>query len=179
MIIKIWKDPVWSKVIATAIISFLAALVYKMGVSSESTVKLVSDLANFLTKNFEVKMWQVVLLLGSAVTLLVVIYRWFSKKFFYSSYRTEYLFDNDIMGLKWEWKYSADGELVDFKCLCPACSMQMYFKDKTVDSTPRCEYVCPKCSYSHGFTGFKNVEVLVKLLIERIIRLGRWKKRVA
>ncbi|WP_444916471.1 hypothetical protein [Microbulbifer sp. JMSA003] len=177
MIIKIWKDPVWSKVIATAITSILAAFFYKMGVSSESTVKITSDLATFFAAKLEVKMWQIALLFISAVTLLGIIFKWTAKKIFYSSYLTEYLSDNDIMGLKWEWRYGPDGELVDFKCLCPDCSMQMTFKDKTVDSIPRCEYFCPKCSHSHGFTGFENVEELAKLLIERIIRLGRWKKR--
>jgi hypothetical protein len=163
---RIWKDPVWSKVIATGIIGMLVFI-------ADHYLNILSKLQNFANITFayinsstEIKNW--LLLIMSLCSLLVGIFLialiwnlFFSKKeqIGWKSYQSD-----NFYGLEWHWEYNMfTEEPEELYTLCPNCKYQL-FPDEHQYPTPILKYHCENCH-----TQFPTINLLYSNLKHKII----------
>lgn len=182
MIKKIWKDPVWSKVIATGVIAFLSYTgAYLFGLLSTITTFFI-QLWSFLTTSSSVPNWLV-----GIMTIPCLMLCWFLVVEFKDRIASEnselvnwksYQRDN-FFGLIWVWRYSRNS-IEGLHSLCPICEYQVLPKNASAFAVaPRFECICDDCGYSAGSFEGEPCELLhkVELKIQKELRTGHWRKK--
>ena len=188
MIIKIWKDPVWSKVIATCIATFILFLIatiasYLVGLwpAIGSVIKYGW---NFVNSSTTTPNW----LLGSMAILCVLfIYALLGRlkdRFVeeedqtidFKSYTKDY-----FEGILWSWRYS--GELImDLQSLCPNCQYQIIPKriQDMIGTVLGYDYLCDDCGHSAGqfLKSPAELNQIIKHKIQRRLRTGEWTEKL-
>lgn len=177
MINKIWKDPVWSKVISAGILALIASVsAYFLG--AWPTIKVaLSQAWSFVLSSTSVPNWIIgimavpCLLLGYVI--LIGIKEWLigESGVGFKNYTKDNFFD-----LLWVWRYSGN-EIDDLHSLCPRCQYQILPKDAaSFAAVPRYEYTCDDCGYFVGFIeGYPDeLHQKVKLKIQKSLRTGEW-----
>lgn len=169
----IWKDPVWSKVIATAIISAFTILATWWGAQK-------FNLWAFFTQKTQLPNWLIFLLALSGIALVAILFIKITNNkkasLTFQSYTRDSFFD-----LNFEWSYRLGDEPWDFKTLCPECLNEVTAQEKTDFShqysiNKKHEFVCSNCNYSASFDGeIHNFYGEVKKSISRKIRTGEWR----
>lgn len=163
---NIWKDPVWSKVIAAAIIAVAGAL-YSLvkswlneNVSLEEAFKIVFS--------FQVNLW-----LAIAVVIMVLIIVGVIKKIKTNKQRvpvppfvndfTRGMYQNQVW--KWRWVWSPTHKfyyVTDLNIECPNCH------DGVLD-LEHMNYRCPKCNASYEFAWINgNPEGVKKQILQDV-----------
>jgi len=181
---KIWKDPVWSKVISVGILLIL-------GVTSEhyigwwNSLKIViKSSILYLEQTTEINNWLIIVMGISTILILILLLLviWSLIK--------ESLIDNDsqpwknytsdiFWGVECHWKYiGKEGIPYDIYFLCPKCKYQLYpleyndyqyFDSITIFSCSNCN-----TKYEKVLTHPINIKHKVELNVQQKLRTNSW-----
>ncbi|MGM3274764.1 hypothetical protein [Ralstonia sp. 24A2] len=187
LLVRIWKDPVWSKVISVAIIAATGSFwAHYEGYFTWATTQAgLAAVWAFL--NAEIYMTRLLLLPWVAVSgatgalyMRAHLTRVNGTKLPASeavatveqkSYLTDVLF-----GFKWRWKAARSGVVYDIKMYCPLCDYELLPTafEGAVGAKMRCR--CAKCDY-YAETPYPTELIQnVKLEVERKLRTGEWER---
>lgn len=179
MLRKIWADPVWSKVIAAVVIAILAAIAtYSAGLWSGIFAVLV-DIVIFSAAVTSVSNWllAILILCGVAVVgLLIIVICAFTFGSKNSPSAQTYVVD-EILGIRWRWKYGQGGEIYDLFSFCSLCDFQVYPRDVSAfRAVDHIEYRCDDCgNILNDFDmPVEAIESQVIRHIQKKIRSGSW-----
>lgn len=179
MLKSLWKDPVWSAVIASG-------LVTTAGVGGTYLLGLWPTIANtagrswnFLLTSTAVPNW-LLIVIGIAVIptlLLVVAGSWalFARRSPAQATWAEYTSDK-FYGLRWRWRY-VSGSIDSLNTFCPHCDYQVFphnasgFRD--ID---RIGFKCDSCHRSLGEfdESVRSLESKVERFIQQKVRNETW-----
>ena len=179
MIKSIWKDPVWSAVIAAAVISIAGFIgSYFLGYWSKITSSL-TFIWEFLTASSYVPHWVLGLLfLGVAPTILLLLAGgWMFMRgdpgtpASWTSYTSD-----QFLGLRWRWRY-VNGHISDLNSFCPYCDFQVFpFQASSYDFIDRIGFSCDSCKSSLGQhdESHSQLKSKVKRFIQQKLRNDTW-----
>jgi len=184
MIMKIWKDAVWSKIISVGIL-------LAIGIISDHYIswweKLKINLSKFilyLNQTVEFEYWKFYLLiLGTSLFfLLIIIFSILKEKSNYNKlkYPWEQYTTDTFFGVECHWEYSYNSTPTNIHYLCPSCHYELYpqshYNVRYTDSTTifKCEN-CKK-TYEEVLTNPRYVENKIILKVQQKIRTNSWKK---
>jgi hypothetical protein len=171
-----WNDPVWSKVIATAIIA-------GAGVGISIWLDWWPAIIRFAGSSTSVpnSLLALLVLCGVAVLGLVAIAaRAFLVNGDDPSDPSNYTEDL-AMGLRWRWR-NADSGMWDLHSFCSVCDFQLFPRDVSAYlAAPEFEYFCEHCGFrSQRFTMPPGeIESLVRRHVQRKLRSGEWRAPTA
>ena len=174
MIYKIWKDPVWSKVIAIGIIGLIVDYYLNLWIIIKN--KFTSFLT-YITNYSEVQNWIIGLM--SICTLLVILFIIFGiwNLFFKKNQKSNwenYKQDN-FFGLEWHWEYNQfDKQPNNIYSLCPNCKYQLY----PTDNYHNLSYHCDNCqtSFQSINSNYQQLQHKITLNIQQKLRTGTYTK---
>jgi len=184
MLKSIWKDPVWSAVIASAILgvggavgTFLLGLWPSIGrwfVDVWTLGGQPSQLANWVV-------WLSALLSVPTLLFLVALI-WTavrpSQKVADESWRA--YTEDEFLGLRWRWDYSPSGRLEHPAPFCPTCDYQVFpHHASAFNVIERIGFHCDSCGrnlpeFDESFDSLSNK---VERFIQQKLRTGTWKTR--
>ena len=178
MIKGAWKDPVWSKVIATAIISAIASVAtYIFGVWPAFGSAL-SQALSFMIASTPTPNWLLGLMAIPCILLIFAVLVELKGKLLATEPNKtweSYTKDN-FWGLLWSWHYTGN-QIDNLHSLCPRCEYQILPRDESsYSAVPRYDYSCEDCGYSAGsFEGYpEDLHQKVQLKIQKAVRKGQW-----
>lgn len=175
MLKKAWIDPVWSKVISTAIVAGLASLgAYFYG--------WWPDIASFFRQTISVatsvtpiKNWllAILVLCAAVIFVLVGIMLWaiYCPPEVKSSSRS--YSEDTVLGIRWRWRYGSDWAIYDLCSFCPHCDYQIQPRNisdfRAIDHV---EYRCEDCgAHINDFQmSVGEIESRVKRHIQKKLR---------
>lgn len=181
MKIKIWADPVWSKVIAAIILLLLSSVgTYLLGIWP-SIIQYSKNGYEFLNSSNAVKNWLIGIALIPwlliAFFICAVIAEKFRKKEPKLNWHS-YMADN-FFGLNWKWSYS-NNNIANLNAFCPQCHYQIFPRGVVsfIEITYY-KYDCEDCGYCSNSTASspQELEQKVKLKIQKNIRTEEWLKK--
>jgi hypothetical protein len=175
---NIWKDPVWSKVIATALIAVAAAgstyflnLWSAIGNWFGGFIALIlssSYVPNWLLGGMILLCSVTLFFLGAAVWSVIHPSPELSPNWL--TYNTDFFF-----GLRWRWRYGG-GSITDLHTFCPNCDYQVFPEhDSAYSAIDRIAFNCDICHKKVSFDGlYDSLESKAERLIHQKIRTGSW-----
>ncbi len=171
---KIWNDPVWSKVIASAIIAGAGfGLVVATG-WWPTVLSWIKSFVLFLSSPSAIPNWIIIL---TALFLLLAL-RLFIKHFV-KSLATQYSWlaytTDNFMGLRWRWRY-IDNEISEPVVFCPHCDFQLIPKDISDFGPALTQFKCNNCNTSLQSIKHSYYEIcqIVTRQIQLKIRNNSW-----
>jgi hypothetical protein len=176
--LKVWNDPVWSKVIAGVILTVLAVIGTRLLNWWPTIGRFINSVWGFISSATVVPNWLLGLLclLSLPMILLICVLVW--SKFHPSQNKGPdwHTYTSDIFeGIRWRWHYSYDaiGNLYPY---CPKCNLQINPDDSMISLTGQIRFYCDGCNWklrklseSEG-----SLENKVKRLINQKISNGKW-----
>ena len=179
MLKKVWADPVWSKVIATAICGIaITAFGWWDSIWNGLSIAWAYLMASAL-----VPRWLFVLLVIFALLGLFSAYIFMALRrdavaaakegdVDWSAYRTD-----EFLGLRWRWKLNG-GALYDVTVFCPSCDFQLDPLSDTLYQTLegtkfRCDCGCGPWSFKGSWPALEHQ---IKKMVQQKLRNGTWKK---
>jgi hypothetical protein len=182
---KIWHDPVWSKVIATAIVAVLGWLTYRLNWWPGWMTQRLARLWTYLLSPSIVPHWILFLLILVAAPSFIIVGVLIWTSLFpktvrqnetpdWTSYRTD-SFD----GLRWRWRYLEKGRIDSLYSFCPVCDYQV-FPDSTSRFADRIGFQCESCGKNLGTHqgSYAHLESKVTRLIQQKLRTESWPGRL-
>jgi hypothetical protein len=181
---KVWNDPVWSKVIAGAILA-AAALIYSLD-WWPAIVRSFVAVSRFLAQGTSVPNWLLGLLaLLTLPTVAVVLFaigisvidrkREPQHRAAAAGWRS-YTSDT-FLGLLWRWSYISDGMPGGLASFCPHCDFQVYPHDASgFRSIDQIAYHCEACDRALVTLDESphSLHNKVERLIQQKLRNGTW-----
>lgn len=172
LIKKVWKDPVWSKVISAGILALFVWLGYQFDfIRNDKTIFF-----EFFQQEVKIQVWIVFLILIINIVLLFL-----SVRYILTLYKVDeddlfhsYCYDK-ILGLTWRWDYSTIDQIINLHSFCPNCDFQLikkmdkgflYYSDH-----------CSGCGFelTSDIVNSRRFEENVILKIQQKIRNSEWK----
>jgi len=184
MLKKLWTDPVWSKVLAAAIVSAGSAIcAYLFGFWPAINTGLATGLG-YINSSSETPNWLLLLLGIAAIPSLLLIVAACWNLFFFREAGREinaqqgwltYTSDR-FYGLRWRWKYRA-GRVVDLHTFCPYCDYQVF--PHNASSFSAVDHLAFKCdSFSRELANiqepYSHFESKVERFIHQKLRNNTW-----
>jgi len=127
MVKKLWKDPIWSAVIATGIVTVAT---YLLGYWPQM-LRVVKSVPNLLATSLSIPLWVVALAVPSLLLTLPLISTLRSvKEPRFLSYTSDTIFD-----INWSWRWLAPGYSNSYYTphellpRCPSCSSVLNIND--------------------------------------------------
>jgi len=184
---KVWNDPVWSSVVATAIVAVAVGIgSYFLNWWPAIGHGLVTTWA-LLGETTLVPRWLLLLLMLSSLPalLLVVVglWYWFSGRNnkipgrTWKSYTTD-----DFFGLRWRWSYATGGHPLDLTSFCPHCDFQVYAENiSSFRIVDHIDFRCESCGRRLGEfeESYGSLENKVIRFIQQKLRNNTWMDRGA
>lgn len=147
MLKKYWHDPVWSKVIASAILSIAGVVAYYW---QENILKALRFLYNWCVSTTLISNWILFILCASflIVIFIIIIAIWglLSQKKDTSNF-SNYTEDT-FFNLKWRWSYYG-GKITNLNTFCPNCDYQIYARDEGLMYYPYSDRIAFQCEECH------------------------------
>lgn len=175
MLKRTWKDPVWSKVIATAIVAGGAAAIGYFAGWWPDVVGLGRGFVTFSMAETAIPNWLLILLslctLGVVVVVAIVVWEIAVPSRNQPSFRN-YKVD-EFFGIRWRWQYNSSGQMHSLFSFCPVCDLQVWPQHASAyDVIDRFDYRCDDCcTVLHRFDKSPSeVEDLVTRQIQRKLR---------
>jgi hypothetical protein len=174
-LIKVWRDPVGSKVIATGIIGLLLTLTTFAFNLWTDVLLLLKFAWSFISSNTSTP--------NSLLILMAIPCILFLRAIFYSLIKKEikttaYIKDH-FEGLNWSWGYQKEN-IINLHCLCPKCQYQIIPKGEYQYPNPSVllKYTCEECGYQMPTISLEQYEFegKIRLKIQQKIRTGAWIK---
>lgn len=179
---KLWKDPVWSKVIATGIIAAVGGLgAYLLGywpvvagAASSGWVFLLasSSISNWIIALLAIAALPAVMLVAALAWQLIKGEDGSATTTGWTSYTTD-----EFFGLRWRWSYIG-GSIVRLYAFCPKCDYQVFshnvssynFIDRTAFSCDSCNSDLVEIDESEA-----QINSKVERFIQQKIRNNTWR----
>jgi hypothetical protein len=166
---KIWKDPVWSVVIATGIIAAFAAVSnYFLGWWTGVIAQLKKSW-HFMQYTTPLPNWLIGILIFGAIAAISILLIKFkatpSKAITPKSYKDDIFFD-----IHWRWICDSFGGIHDLSSFCQICDYQIYPRNIVgyAAAGDHIVYICEECQKTiHDF----DVGLSVAAIEDRVIRL--------
>ena len=180
---KIWKDPVWSKVIAAGITGILGILLVVVSIYFPSLWVSVSTgftiVWSFISGHTNTPNWVLGIMAISCLILSVILFLYIQQKIKPDTPEDPYSYRSDIIeGLLWNWHYRLKA-ISGLISLCPKCEFQILPElINSFYSANRCRYYCQGCNTEVGILEKDVLEKLVKLRIQHALRTGTWAAKV-
>lgn len=176
--LKMWKDPVWSKVISTGIISGIGILVTYLTGLLPTFLNFIKDIWSWLFQTTDISHWLLILISIPCALVFYVIFLWI-KSLSTTEQSFKSCISDSFFGLKWRWSYCYEGNISDddVYCFCPRCDHQLFPQDLSgYNFAPQFKYDCPDCGYSIGTIedNYKQLRRKVILKVQKNIRTGEW-----
>jgi hypothetical protein len=165
---KIWKDPVWSKVIAAGIIAIIAAVSsYLLGWWA-GIISQLRMLWYFIKSSTPLPNWLIAILIIGTITALVILAIVLKAIIFKINTSTTYKEDK-FFDIRWRWDCDSFGGIHNLSSFCPICDYQIYPRNISgyaiVDHNV---YICEECQKTiHDFDSGLNVSAIE----DRVIRI--------
>mgnify|MGYP000388442698 CR=1 FL=1 len=177
--LKIWKDPVWSKVISTGIITSIGILISYLAGWLPIFLNFIKDIWAWLFQTTDIAHWLLILISIPCALVFYVVFLWLKSLSATEQSFESYISDN-FFGLKWRWSYYYEGKISgdDVHCFCPSCDHQLFPQDaSSYRVAPEFRYDCPDCGYSIGVIedDYNQLRHKVILKVQKNIRTGKWK----
>jgi len=183
MFSKLWRDPVWSKVIASGIVAGIVVAWTSFEGLWPVVGQFLASCWAWLGQSSSLHNWLVVLLglCALAVTAFLGVLGWAavadgsdapSSRVGWRAY-----IEDEFLGLKWRWDYSSDGQITRLVPFCARCDYQIrplvhggFYETNTTT------YLCEDCGHRVGlFQGTPSgVESQVERKIQKRLRNGTW-----
>ena len=179
MFSRIWHDPVWSKVIAGAILGLGALILSYVFDWWPWIFSTAYRAVAFISSESAIPHWA--LLVGGLLALFglicVGILMW--ARFFETDARTSWKsYTSDIFfGLKWRWKYTTDGSIWEVVSFCPQCDYQVLpQRSSAYNVIIAIDYHCESCGRDLAeFTdSYEVLESRVVRSAQQKLRNGTW-----
>lgn len=180
---RIWEDPVWSKVIATAILGAVAAIATYFAGWWPAFTKLATNVISFAVADTAVPNWLlstlilctfiVLCLLG--IALWSAIFPGLGRPAYQANYR-----EDNFFGIRWRWSYGTDGTIIHLVSFCPGCDYQVYPRDVSAYREPeRLRYRCEDCGAILHEVEMPLEEIESRIIrhIHKKIRTDSWKAK--
>lgn len=176
MVKRVWKDPVWSKLIAGAIgAAFIGVWAHVEGNFNFATVEKPAAAAwNFVNTEVRISALLLAYIALSSVALGALgTLRLLNKTAL--SPQSDYLTDV-IMGLRWRWTVLPNGRVGNPRMFCHECDYELQTFDSQRPMRMFCK--CGNCGRAAEIPAASATEVFRKVTLEaeRRIRTGDWKK---
>ncbi|HCG9194178.1 MULTISPECIES: hypothetical protein [Vibrio harveyi group] len=180
MIGKIWKDPVWSKIIATGLLALFGAISTYF-LDWWPSIKLVFVKGfNYLLNTSEIPNW-LIGIMGVCTVITIIVLLLIVKEIFLPSSGNKtwksYTCDK-FFGLEWHWTFGSNGgEIYNLYSCCTRCQYQVFPQYASsyaaVDSI---SYKCDSCGSEVGPFSESNEEIesKVRRFIQQKLRTGKW-----
>lgn len=179
MLTKLWKDPVWSKVISAGILAIIGAA----GTYFLNWWPIIKNAGSsffaFLGKSTQIANWLIGVMALS--TLLVVIVGFILLRIALYPTKQEASWTNyksdTFFGLVWYWKYGSEASIHGLYACCRNCHYEVYPSDiSPYRVAPRIIYHCDSCGLEVGpFDGNQfQLESKVERSIHQKLRTGNW-----
>jgi hypothetical protein len=173
MLRKAWNDPVWSKVIAGAILAAAGGLfAYFLG--------WWPAIIRGAVQQYALPNWLLILLALAALPTPILM----GAALWYRVFPTPAqsppwaVYTSDVLlGVRWRWRYGQGWALYDLTCFCPACDFQVYAATAgAFRAAPLITFRCDSCGrHIADFDGsVEELESKVTRLIQQKLRIGAW-----
>jgi hypothetical protein len=180
MLKNIWKDPVWSKVIAAAILA-IASISGNYFFGWWSTLSAYgATLAALLFSNSYIPNWVIGLMvfftLPSIFILLLLPLKLFHKNNIDPISWQSYVSDN-FYNLRWSWSYSSSGQMKNWNTFCPHCDFQVFpLETGLYDVLQRITFKCDSCHRNLGEfnEGYDALKSKVERFAQQKLRNDTW-----
>lgn len=174
---KVWKDPVWSKVIATGILALLSLSVVYFFDFLSSVLSGLEYGVNFIFKSTLVPNW-LIGFMGFCTAMVIFVFLLYGKekhfpkqkRILWRDYKKDY-----FLGLEWHWTFGSTGsDIYDLHSCCPKCKYQVFLRPASHYSTPI--YKCDSCGGSYGpfQESLGEIESKVRRFIQQKLRTRSW-----
>ena len=184
MLKNIWKDPVWSKVIATAILAVLgiggayASNRWADFSIGDSIINFLDVSYSWATSRSSIPNW-LSLIIGLLVlpTILVfLIFLWNLIRGENTSPSWRSYKEDVFFGIRWRWKY-IDESITEVHTFCPHCDFQVYPQSASAYiAVERIEFQCDSCHrrlgiFEENYGTLKNKAIR---FAQQKLRNGSW-----
>ena len=179
MLKKVWTDPVWSKVIAAAIVAGLASVITYFGGWWPNIGLFLSSAGSLAVSSTSVPNWLLAVLVLCAIVVLVVVAIGLCATFFSQNVRPSYLTyaEDVVLGIRWRWRYGSDGAIYQLVSFCPNCDYQIHPRDVAAyRAVDHIGYRCEDCGALVGDfqMSLDEIESRVTRHIQKNLRTGTW-----
>jgi hypothetical protein len=180
---SIWNDPVWSKVIATAIVAAVGLVITSLLDLWPAIGFGVSVALDFLGASTPVSNWLLGLFITCTLLVVLVIGAAIWQHIFPTQSVTWHRYSTDtFLGLSWHWQYGSDGGIYNLYCCCSQCQYQVFPENVSQYAmVPRIVFRCDICKTVIGpfEEHMQSIESRVTRLIQRKLRMDLWGDRAA
>ena len=138
---RIWGDPVWSKVISSAIIGLFVLLgSYWLGVWP-SIKTYVQSLMGYALKDSSIPNWIILIGIISFFFSVGVILKRLWRRFSPPDWK-DYTSD-ELLGINWRWRWE-NNRIAGLIAYCPTCDMEVHGYTSEYDEY-QTDFYCDKC----------------------------------
>lgn len=181
MLKKVWVDPVWSKVIAAAIVAAVASIATYFAGWWPAIAAFTSKAGSLAISSTLVPNWLLTILVVSTISILVLLGVAMWTILFSSDSAPSFrdYTEDVVLGVRWRWLYGRDGTLYNLVSFCPRCDYQIFARNssayRAVDSL---EFRCEDCGAlaAHFEIPLEEIESRVMRHIHKKLRTGSWSK---
>jgi hypothetical protein len=144
---KVWKDPVWSKVIAAGILFGVPAIVAYATNSWTIIGNFLTSIWHWLFETDTYPNWVLIpaSILGISVLFLLILKlkNHFSQVIYLDSYTCD-----DFYNLKWRWSFDYSYSINTIQSFCPECDHELSGLKAFTHNRLHHWYNCPDCDFS-------------------------------
>lgn len=177
----IWKDPVWSSVIATVILATggMAGMYF---LNLWPTIgSYATDLAKSAVGPSEVPNWlfwiAVALAMPTVLFLLALLRNAFRSTTNSVTNNWHSYTEDNFFGLHWRWEYYSGGNIGGVHSFCPHCDFQVFPHQASAYSSLNCiAFHCDGCGQDLGTfnENYTSLESKVERFIQQKLRNNSW-----
>jgi hypothetical protein len=178
---KYWHDPVWSKVIAGAILAVTAGISTYFFDWWPIIGRVLKATLDFVLSSTSTPIWLLGILLIPLLLVLIVIGLVIWSKLrpsnqipIWRNYTKDTFFD-----IRWTWRYDETNKIIDLYSFCPDCDFQIYPQPNRdfLGQFTHIQFHCENCGRDFGKTQEYVAQFENKVIrhIQRKIRNGSWK----
>jgi hypothetical protein len=185
MLKRIWKDPVWSSVIAGGILAVAGVGgTFFLGLWPSIGVWFLGVLA-FALRPSELPNWAIWLLgaFGLPTLLLLLSLMWGlvrpNRDVTGKNWRA--YTEDEFLGLRWRWMYLQSGNVGRPKPFCPSCDYQVFpHHASAYDVIDRIGFHCDSCGRTlpEFNESFGSLQSKIERFIQQKLRTGGWRESV-
>lgn len=182
MLKRLWKDPVWSAVIAAAVLAAAGAVGTYLLDLWPVISQFFASLARTAGEPSQLPTWLFWLVTAFAIpTVVALVALMWSVVRPAESMATWRTYTEDFfLGLRWRWKYFDDGGLRDVVPFCPHCDFQVFpHHASSFVAVERIGFHCDSCGRDLPTfeESYESLESKIHRFIQQRLRRGSWFKR--